>query len=110
MEGPGETNLQPPLTNPFPDLDNVLACKWEEICKSGALASLSSYEQPNMETGADAEMDNNSNDEGDIIENSGWYKLVELRDLASNIQPHPYRYSMNQICYHYTKNPKYICE
>ncbi|CAG8559782.1 6593_t:CDS:2 [Paraglomus occultum] len=118
MEGPAETNSQPPLMNPFPELDEVLARKWEEICKSGVLSSLrSSYEQPNMETDVDAEMGNNSNertvvvdDDDDIIKNSGWYKLVELRDLASNIQPHPYRYSMNQICYHYTKDPKYLCE
>jgi hypothetical protein len=116
MEGPAETESR--LTNPFPEFDDVLKCKWNEICESGVLSLLqSSYEEISRPI-SDKDENNNNNInskqlkqlDNQVIENSGWYKLVELRDLATNIQPHPYRYSMNQICYHYTHDPKYLYE
>ncbi|CAG8714022.1 3840_t:CDS:2 [Ambispora leptoticha] len=92
IEGPSISDTNIPLENPYPEGDSLLKAKLFTILHPKHYTS-SSKERKKL-TANDISRD--------------WYQWVELRDLASGFMSEEarikWRYSDDQIEYHYTKN------
>ena len=99
---PNSSQLFPELKNPFPEGDENLERKIQEIygTKGHHYHQRISSEQDNRIITDEATSDTGIKEE--------WYKFVELRDIASGFMDKElldkYRYSKDQIEYHYTNS------
>ncbi|RGB31772.1 hypothetical protein C1646_670646 [Rhizophagus diaphanus] len=101
IEGPlNSSQLFPELKNPFPEGDENLERKIQEIYGT---KDHNYHQQDNLKITDENKSDTKS---GEIKEQ--WHKFVELRDIASGFMDkellEKYRYSKDQIEYHYTNN------
>ncbi|CAG8594800.1 5201_t:CDS:2, partial [Racocetra fulgida] len=108
IEGPTDDSyLFPPLKNPYPEGDALLKLKMTKILGT----EIHNYHQP-AET--KTSLDNNIIQKNfmNSRDNTEWYEWVELRDIASGFMTkynlEKYRYSEEQIEYHYTHNLKLL--
>ncbi|CAG8571941.1 10400_t:CDS:2 [Gigaspora rosea] len=120
IEGPpNESYLFPPLKNPYPEGDALLKLKITEILGT----ENHNYHQLVTPThSSDSELteikpvfdDDDKKKFMNSRDNAKWYEWVELRDIASGFMTkdnlEKYRYSEEQIKYHYTHNLKFLQE
>ncbi|CAG8757986.1 33931_t:CDS:2, partial [Racocetra persica] len=119
IEGPTDDSyLFPPLKNPYPEGDALLKLKMAKILgtenhnyhQSASLSHSVKYEPAETKTS----LDNNIIQKNfmNSRDNTEWYEWVELRDIASGFMTkcnlEKYRYSEEQIEYHYTHNLKLL--
>ncbi|CAG8608269.1 2277_t:CDS:2 [Acaulospora morrowiae] len=111
IDGPPNTSkLFPTPGNPYPKGDQLLETKMEEVLKNDNGSQSSSTNVTNI----DKESVAKTNFDKQVIANISrdWYKWVKLRDIAGGFMSDEmklkYRYSIEQLEYHYTKNLKLL--
>ncbi|RIA88094.1 hypothetical protein C1645_739653 [Glomus cerebriforme] len=112
IEGPlNSLQLFPQLKNPFPEGDKILERKIQEIFGT------KDHHYHKQRRNSSSEQDNHMITEGSTLDmkleiKEEWHKFVELRDIASGFIDkellEKYRYSKDQIEYHYTNNPELL--
>ncbi|CAG8634947.1 13670_t:CDS:2 [Ambispora gerdemannii] len=92
LEGPSISDTTIPLENPYPEGDSLLKAKLFSILHQKNFTSSNKEKEKSTANGISRD----------------WYQWVELRDLASGFMTEEaqikWRYSEEQLEYHYTKN------